>query len=85
MVLNLYRICETVNILAISDAVPAYLTLTLKSQVHLFMFYLIFVFTFALPLLLFSTSFQSWYVVRKIALRMKVFSRQSSTVSFGHF
>lgn len=64
------------NILAISDAVPVYLTLTLKPKKDLFMFYVILVSTFALPLLLFSISFQSWYVVRKIALCVKVFSRE---------
>lgn len=74
-----------VNILSISDAVLVYLTLTLKRQVDLFMFYVILVSTFALFPLLFSASFQIWYVVREILLCVNVFSFEFVVNTFAIF
>ena len=49
------------------------------------MFYVILISTSALLLLLFSTSIQSWYLVREIVLCVKLFSREFIVNSFAIF
>ena len=74
-----------VNIFWISDAVPTYLTLTLTPQVEFLIFYVILFSTNAFLPLRFSTSVQSWYLVREIVLCVKLFSREFIVTSFVIF